>query len=249
MEYTHMQSLTALLLVGSLCLISCEVPQNDNQFVHKSSLKHGPETRVCGTDNLRVRGTANVYKSSFEHGPETRVRGTANLGGSNGPILDAIAPRKKSLISKLQPKLYFCVTQASTAWLEVTVNSVSRPSDRPLFEKKLPPPSGPKIYEVLVGNIEFKANEDYEWRVAWVFNERDRSQDIIAGGDFRYQPLSATEEWCIYAARGYWYDAIAALYKQRCDSELREQWASLLKQEKLEKLLASCDPCDPGIKQ
>lgn len=238
MEYTRMQSLTALLLVGSLCLISCSGQGTPPET--------GKNTQVVSRNDNQP-----VYKPPFPDGPESRVMGTANLGSSNEALLDAIAPRKKSLISNLQPKLYFCVPQASSAWLEVTVNNV-RPSDRPLFEKKLPPPSGPKIYEVLVGNIEFKANEDYEWRVAWVFNERDRSQDIIAGGDFRYQPLSATEEWRIYAARGYWYDAIAALYEQaqvRCDSELREQWASLLKQEKLEKLLASCALCDPGIKQ
>ena len=73
--------------------------------------------------------------------------------------------------------------------------------------------------------ISLQPDLEYEWFLAIVLDEQERSSDFLASATLKYfkptealtEALAAVaekgQEYAIYAQEGFWYDAIDALYK------------------------------------
>jgi hypothetical protein len=174
--------------------------------------------------------------------------GTRGLRGDL-PTLAVLAPKDHTgITAQEQPVLYWYLSQETRHPVEVTLTD--RQSIKPLLAIRLNPPLPPGMQRVRLAdyNIHLAPGVRYKWSVALVRDDAKRSYDVITAGtiertelpnELRRQLVQANKMTAarLYAAKGLWYDAIAALSElidtRPQDTTLRQQRTTMLEQEGL----------------
>lgn len=152
-----------------------------------------------------------------------RTVGGAVRGFEPGsPELAVVAPPTAAWSATAQPTLYWFLSAPTLAHLELVV--MEETSERPLVQRPLPPPERDGLQAIALAElgVRLEPGRDYEWTIAVVTDPEHPSRDVVAGGALRYQPPAPAlserlrtgqpaEEPALYAANGYWYDAVHLL--------------------------------------
>lgn len=195
--------------------------------------------------------TANakpVYVPPARGAPASRVGGGTRGAEDQGTILRVLAPDHTGLSSRDQPVLYWFLSQPAETRLEITL--VDDNTIKPLLDitMDVARTAGIQAVDLLKHGVHLKPDIEYQWSVALVVDPEQRSKDVLASGTIMYAPPSKdfeskvrnahpVELATVYAAGGYWYDALSAISARidavPGDAELREQRAALLDQVEL----------------
>lgn len=185
-----------------------------------------------------------VYKPPLRGAPSRRIGGATRGSGDSKFVLNVLAPDQTGYTTQAQPRLYWYSSGPSTTSIEVTV--IAEVAEQPLISKNLATsPGGMQSIDLAKYGISLKPDTEYEWFVSAVPDADQRSKDITSGGTLlRVSPDPAVAAQInaagerelpgIYAAAGFWYDAIDTLSRlierNPDDATLRAQRAALLKQ-------------------
>lgn len=178
-----------------------------------------------------------------------RIGGGTRGTGEQTIILSVLAPEHPGLTVKAQPRLYWYLSHAVDVPVELTV--VNRDSDDPLLELTIAPPieRGVHALDLADHGVRLVPDVRYEWFVALIADEQQRSNDIVAGGEIELVPASTDLERELadpgyggavgaYARAGIWYDAVDSISmlieSNPGDQAYREHRAALLDQVGLE---------------
>lgn len=198
-------------------------------------------------------GDAPQYQPPKRGAPASRVGGGTRGIGDESPRVVVLAPDHTGLTLSEQPTLYFYVSRAAKARLEVTV--INDQAVQPLVEKDLPSPTGPGVHRLSLKdwNVALRPGVEYRWFVGLVVDAGQRSNDVIASGTIqRVEPSAdlvrklaaapAAQRYSVLAAEGIWYDAIDEVSRMvdvgAASSEARRHRATLLQQVGLEEIAA-----------
>lgn len=211
-------------------------------------------TSAVKTDDKKDTAEAKVKPDStagFSYRPPMRGAPASRIGGGTRGVGDTtlelvvLAPDHTGLTTKEQPTLYWYVSEAVPARLEVTlINDVSI---EPELEQVVATPGHAGIQSIDLGNTEtrLEPGKEYRWFVSVVSDPERRSTDVIASGTIqRIKPneafkdeIAGADEYAlagIYAKQGVWYDAIDSLTrmidKLPADTVLQHQRTVLLEQ-------------------
>jgi hypothetical protein len=167
--------------------------------------------------------------------------------------MSVLAPEHPGLTVSAQPRLYWYLSETVAIPAEFTV--VDRRSADPLLELTVAAPiqRGIHAMDLEQHGVRLEPGVRYEWYVALVVDPRQRSNDIVAGGEIELVSPAADLERslagagensgpAIYAGAGIWYDAIDAVSllvaRNPADVARRRQRAALLDQVGLEQAAA-----------
>ncbi|MCP4700217.1 MAG: DUF928 domain-containing protein [Gammaproteobacteria bacterium] len=186
--------------------------------------------------------------------PTRRVGGGTRGAATQPPKLAVLATEYTGPTISARPALYWWVSKPVNVPVEFMVTEAS-PQDpelvMPLLEMQIA--SARAGIHALPPVNSLKTDVEYEWSVALVMDEKQRSQDIIASGTIKRIKFSANLSRRIkgaakrklphiYAEAGLWYDAIAALFELIAenpdDSSLKETRAYLFEREGLKQVAA-----------
>jgi hypothetical protein len=184
-----------------------------------------------------------VYVPPSRGAPKSRVGGGTRGVDPNAIIVRLLAPEDTGMSSKDQPVLYWFLSQPAETRLEVTL--IDDTSVEPLLEinTSAQEVSGIQALRLAEYGIHLKPKVEYEWSVALIVDPEQRSKDVLASGTimhvvapdaFKARLVSARPEDlpAVYAAEGYWYDAIESISSlinaTPDDRQVREQRAVLL---------------------
>lgn len=186
-----------------------------------------------------------VYRPPMRGAPVARIGGGTRGIGDMMLELVVLAPDHTGLTLKEQPTLYWYVSEAVPARLEVTM--INDEAIDPALEEEIVTPGHAGIQGIDLAKLgaRLKPGLEYRWFVSVVADPTQRSNDIVASGTIRRitpgETLKARMAGAdqrtlarIYAEEGLWYDTIDALSrmieKSPNDFALREQRAGLLEQ-------------------
>jgi hypothetical protein len=183
------------------------------------------------------------YKPPPRGAPARRVGGSSR-GTEKLPAIAVLAPEHIGLTVSEQPALYWFVSQATGVRIEITL--IDAQGVQPIIETSITRAS-PGIHRVSLAdfNVRLKPEEEYQWSVALVADEGQRSTDVMSQGALKRvappgdlaarlaaQPMEAQAK--ALASAGIWYDALAAISeavaRAPSDRALREARAALLDQ-------------------
>ena len=168
------------------------------------------------------------------------TRTASNLGDLE---LAVLAPAEIALTTREQPTLYWYVSEATDARVDVTL--ADDESIDPLLEVTLPSPieAGIHALDLAEHGVNLEPGRLYTWNVEVVQDAERRSSSLIASGLIERTSSNATLERALrdararfapYALSGIWYDAMAelrtALAADPSDKRLRRQEIALLEQ-------------------
>lgn len=192
-------------------------------------------------------GVVSLYKPPHLGAPRLRMGGGVRGGeGSDAPVIHVLAPEQLGLTTAEQPTLYWHLDKATPHVVEITLNEVGGVS--PLARKELTGPvaAGLHAFRLAEQDQRLTIGKEYEWFVAVVLDQEQRSQDIIAGGGLqrvampdglsaRLSGLGPQAAGAAYAGAGLWYDALAAMVtgasQAPAPAELANQFQTILQQE------------------
>ena len=205
-----------------------------------------------------------AYKPPGDLGaPSGRVGGgSRSIVATENPQIIPLEPAHVGQTSTATPTLYWVVLKSIDKPIEVTLVDRTKTMPEEILSTRLEPPILPGIH-TLTANREnpnetgsppakLEAGTVYEWNTAIIWSEKNRSLDQVAKGWILYKPIERNSETAkqlanadlvkqvnIYAAAGYWYDAIATLSNQLAahpeDAELKAARTALLEQVGLQK--------------
>lgn len=159
--------------------------------------------------------------------------------------MSPLAPENTGLTLTSQPVLQWYISDAWPNNIEFRLNRLKAPE--PDIDTNIKAPDKGGIYRISLAdyNVSLKPGVDYEWVLAIVNDEEERSADFIAHARIRYvkpdEELSERimntpkeKRYYVYADQGYWYDALENL-SQRIDAKpgdntLRQHRAELFRQ-------------------
>ena len=166
--------------------------------------------------------TAPIYKPPPRGAPGGRVGGGTRGTGRETFVLSVLAPADTGLTTSEQPTLYWFISTGTSSPVELTVTDPD--ATQPLLETRIPGPIARGIHRIRLADhgIRLAPGVAYSWYVSVVPDTGRRSRDVLAGGTIELaEPpadvkttLSAaqsSERAAIYAAAGFWYDAVTAI--------------------------------------
>lgn len=167
-------------------------------------------------------GTAPIYKPPPRGAPGGRVGGGTRGTGRETFVLSVLAPADTGLTTSQQPTLYWFISTSTSSPVELTVTDPR--ATQPLLETRIPGPVVPGVHRIRLADhgIRLAPGVPYRWFVAVVPDAGRRSRDVLAGGTIEFTEPPAdvkttlsgaqkAERPAIYAASGFWYDAVAAI--------------------------------------
>jgi hypothetical protein len=204
-------------------------------------------------DSRTVAAAKPVYVPPNRGAPASRVGGATRGAGDEQIIVRVLAPEQPGLAATEQPVLYWYVSGPAATRVEVAL--IDDAGEAPLLELGMDADASGGIRSLRLADhgIRLQPNVEYQWSVALVVDPNRRSLDVLASGSIVYsQPdaaLSASlaaaspaERPAIYAASGYWYDAIdmlcALIDAGAGNTELAAHRAALLEQVGLSDVVA-----------
>jgi uncharacterized protein DUF928 len=186
-----------------------------------------------------------VYRPPLRGAPTRRVGGATRGDQVWDLVLSVLAPEETGLTARASPDLYWYLSKADSRpavfalirddWVEPVV-------ELNLGERN---PGGVGKVTLADAEVRLEAGVLYEWSIALVTDAEARSKDIVSSATLMRREPSAelrrdlggadlVGKAALYAAAGYWYDAIEALSTdpdRRTDvAELRSVRADLFEQ-------------------
>jgi hypothetical protein len=171
------------------------------------------------------------------------TRGTMATLGTPGTdiVVEVLAPDDHVGLSAVdQPVLYWFLSHPVDKPVEVTIDKVELSAAAPLVETTLMKSWRAGISALALRDlgVRLKPGSAYRWSVAVVIDPTRRSLDVTASGLIQYAgpasgPVSPAPESAarLYAEKGYWYDALAAVSRDvERRPDRRIQRADLLEQ-------------------
>lgn len=162
-----------------------------------------------------------VYVPPNRGAPVSRVGGGTRGAGGDETLVRVLAPEHTGLASRDQPTLYWYVSRAAARLAVVLIDDAA---EMPLLELEMvaSAPAGIQSLQLAEHGIRLKPNVEYQWSVALVIDPEQRSKDLLASGSIMYVPAPETMQAAVaaakpeelpsvYAAAGYWYDAIDSI--------------------------------------
>jgi hypothetical protein len=191
------------------------------------------------------------YKPPARGAPARRVGGSSR-GIAEIPTVSVIAPDHVGRTVSDQPALYWFISRRSPVRIEITL--VDSQGTKPVVEASIVN-AAPGIHHFSLAeqNVRLKPGEEYQWSVSLVWDDRQRSHDVVSQGSLmviapsaqlqaRLAGLERGAQARVFAAEGIWYDSVAALseaIEQRPqDAALRAQRARLFEQAGLKEAAA-----------
>jgi len=174
-----------------------------------------------------------------------RVCGGSRCGGNPDFLVEALVPDQPALTTQAQPSLYWCLTGVANTPFEITITEPKNPKPILAMKSAANVPAGIHAIRLTKFNVSLKPDVVYRWTVAAVVDPENRSLDIVTNGVIkRIQPsaemaskldmASDSDKPAIYAANGFWYDALQLISDQieraPQDASLRNARVSLLQQ-------------------
>jgi hypothetical protein len=204
------------------------------------------QTKESGT-SAGLTGKPVIYQPPQRGAPIGRTGGSTRGTTESRLTVEVLAPNHIGLSAVDQPVLYWYLSRAVTAPLEITIDTLDLSADGSLLEMTIDRgrPAGISSLALRDAGVRLKPGVTYRWSVAVVVDSAQRSNDTIASGTIEYVPppaalarsvARADEETAarFYADHGYWYDALALLSRNvERRSDRRAQRANLLEQEGL----------------
>ncbi len=188
---------------------------------------------------------AVVYRPPRRGTPSTRVGGGSRGTDASAPSLFVLTPEDTGLTLQAQPTLYWFVSRPVDAQMEFTL--ITENDLQTVVEKRMSDLVSEGIHGASLKalGVELKAGASYQWSVAIVTDQGNRSSDVFASGTIervaKSEVLPAVQAGSSrnlgvsnYAEAGLWYDALEAaarLIENHPDQKHSlEQRASLLEQ-------------------
>jgi hypothetical protein len=132
--------------------------------------------------------------------PVTRVAAATRGLGAKAEVW-ALVPPQAGLTSKASPALFWCLTESFDGPIELTVQVDDRNAREPLLATRLENGAEAGLHSLaLPAGKELAPGQEYQWSVALVVDEKNRSADIFAGGAIRREAGLKPEN--------YWYDLV-----------------------------------------
>ena len=224
----------------------------------ESTLQQAANTATKGKPAETARVTS-LQVSELRYIPPLRGAPSRRIGGAtrnltaNVDYLAVIAPLESGLTIQSTPRLYWYLPEGTDAPVEITVLHPNEIEPRIEIRIQGPVSSGMHQLSLAEHGVELETGVAYEWHVAVVPNESERSADIVSSGSVMRAPESPQlesrivgkgelEKATILAAEGIWYDAIdvlvSGLERDKDNSGLREGFTSLLRQVGLDRIAA-----------
>jgi hypothetical protein len=165
---------------------------------------------------------AVVYQPPRRGAPRARVGGGTRGPGGQDDLLTVLAPDHVGLTMQAQPTLYwYARTPAAARFRFALINDTEI---EPLLEIDTGQDTVAGIQQLDLQDydITLTPGVEYEWSVALVRDENNRSADIVTSGVIervtpaaelvdRLAGSSGAERVRLYAAEGLWYDALDSL--------------------------------------
>ena len=246
--------LTIVASLSGLAVLLTPVPSLAGGALVNGWTSGAPKQEAGQPGFIRVASTKkSAAGTGFSYQPPMRGSassgrvggGTRGIGDGPTVTLEVLAPDHTGLTVSPQPTLYWFVSQRIETQAELTI--VDDTSIDPLLELKLTPPIEPGIHALSLEEhgVQLAPNVAYQWFVAVVVDPKQRSFDILSGGEIKrvaqpsnlagqLQSIGSEGTPRAYAEAGIWYDALDGLSTQigthPNDADLRQQRAALLDQ-------------------
>jgi len=162
-----------------------------------------------------------LYQPPRRGAPRTRTGGGTRTTGE-WISMTVLAPEDTGLTTSAQPALYWQLTSATTAKFEFVLSDERVPA--PVWRESFTGPLAPGVHALgmKTAGVSLLPGVTYRWSVAIVRDAAQRSRDIVSSGTVEYvapEPAFAAriaaaapeERAAVYAAGGYWYEAVDAL--------------------------------------
>lgn len=214
--------LTALLLS---CVIASDIGDDQNEG-------HGTTAQKL------------VYRPQESGQRPSRVHSIARGKSGDMPMLSVLVPNHTGLTIKDQPSLFWYQSKPCALRFELTL--VVPDIAQPVLEFSLPRAEREGVQRLPLQdqNTTLSPGVEYQWTVALVPDEENRSQDIISSGtikrlapspEFMSKIVKKTQEELVYlyAEEGLWYDAletVSELIVANPSAHFHELRAQLLEQ-------------------
>jgi hypothetical protein len=155
---------------------------------------------------------AAQYAASAPPGAPRRVGGTVRSMAPGYPVIQALVPDHLGLTLSDQPTLYWYLSAPTDARIELTLVQPGR--EAPLLELVLPGiEAGIHAVELRNHGVQLALDVEYEWSVALIADQNQRSRDIVsAGALMRIERASiAAPSVAAFASQGIWYETLMAM--------------------------------------
>lgn len=186
-----------------------------------------------------------VYQPPLRGVPAARVGGGTRGVGNAATAIYVLTPDHMGLTSKSQPVLFWYLSHAVKANYEFVL--IAEADYEPLVETTLTGIESAGIQRIALADLDvhLKPGVQYQWSVAVVLDQGQRSGDILSSGMIEYieppagilasaEKASGEARVARYAAAGLWYDALQSLdelIRSGTDvTRFRQMRASLLQQ-------------------
>ena len=175
------------------------------------------------------------YRAPAVNPAPRRIGGSTRGVPPSLPAVIALVPDHLGLTVHEQPTLYWYLSAATAARIEVAI--IEPGVESPLLEVTVPG-SAPGMQRIDLGThgVNLRSGVEYEWSVALIADNAQRSRDVVSGGAIIRvdRPGDRSQSPATLASRGHWYDALMALDHAQGDArfapEMRAQRAALLEQ-------------------
>jgi hypothetical protein len=162
-----------------------------------------------------LRGKLN-YKPIGEGVPAGRVDAGSRGDGDEVASLYVLAPEDVGLTAYSQPSLYWFQTAPARLPLEISILKPNDPTPALRLRRSTATASGFQHIDLADHGVSLAAGIDYQWVVALVRDPESRSRDIVSSGWIKHvtRKRAGSSDAAAYAADGFWYDAVTALFAQ-----------------------------------
>lgn len=256
------------IAVGAgLCLVGAgtswsedEGPGSTKSVKERASKESSPETASKEElDRLTTRTTSPagfrrndgpLYALPQVGKPRGRVGGGRRSAGAALPEVYALVPDHVGQTASEQPVLYWYLSSDAPATVKFELTLLDEESIDPLVDAKIESPERSGLQRVVLEDhgIRLTPGEEYQWSVAIVSDDENRSDDVVSSG--WVERVSIAEEvsaaaaaasdadrvW-VYGQAGLWYDALDAAYLEMMenpgDPKARAQFERLLSEAEL----------------
>jgi len=244
-----MNSRYVLTLTGMLVIIfsaSSIIFTNKVLAADKAPVaKNNTEASSNNDEKKKEQAPRLIYRPPSRGAPLTRVGAGTRGHGMPGTELYVLTPDHIGLTTKAQPTLYWYVSEPVSAHFEFALikdNSLETVTEAELSAVNQ---SGIQKLSLKDYAVSLKPGVEYQWFIALVGDEKQRSRDIVASGIIkRVQPeqelfikldaMASEQQVIIYAGEGFWYDALETvsmlIESQPGNQHLREMRSTLLDQ-------------------
>jgi hypothetical protein len=189
--------------------------------------------------------SASVYQLPKVGKPTGRLGGGRRGVATDAPEVYALVPDHVGYTASQQPALFWFMSEGAAGELKFELTLIDESSIDPVIDSGFAMPKTPGLQRIDLAKhgVSLAAGEEYQWSIALVTDDSDRSKDIVSSGWIERVPASSelaarvtqagpSGAAAVYGAEGLWYDTLEAAFDQMqrspADSDSRQQLAGML---------------------